>query len=674
MLDKIQASKRVIELSSQLHEHNYKYYVLSKTTISDYEFDQLLKELETLELAYPELLTNHSPSKRVGGDITNKFEKVPHDFPMLSLSNSYSIAEIEEFDARVKKTIETPFNYVCELKYDGVAISLKYQEGKLVRALTRGDGVIGENVTFNAKTINTIPMVLPGANYPEEFEIRGEIFMPHAVFEDLNEQRKNKGEELLANPRNTASGTMKMQDSKVVASRNLDCFLYGVYTKDKLFTTHQESLLGASNWGLKTPDWTLNRAAICEDIQEVDAFITYWDKQRHELPFDIDGIVIKVNQYDAQEELGFTAKSPKWAIAYKFKAEQESTQLREVTYQVGRTGAITPVANLEAVQLAGTTVRRASLHNADQIEKLDLHEHDWVYVEKGGEIIPKIVGVDLSKRKADATKITFINECPDCQTTLQRIEGEVQHYCLNDIECPTQIKGKLEHFVGRKAMNIDGFGAETVELLFQNNLVKYSGDIYKLTYEQIIGLERMADKSAQKLLDGIEASKNIPFEKVLFALGIRHVGETVAKKLAKQAKNMDQLMAYTTEQLAEIDEVGEKIAQSVVSYFAIERNIHNIDELKGQGIEFSLEQTDALTSDVLKEQSFVVSGVFQTMSRDELKKTIEQHGGVVKSSISKNTDFVVAGENMGPSKLEKAEKLGLVILSEQDFLNKLQIN
>lgn len=674
MLDKIQASKRVIELSSQLHEHNYKYYVLSKTTISDYEFDQLLKELETLELAYPELLTNHSPSKRVGGDITNKFEKVPHDFPMLSLSNSYSIAEIEEFDARVKKTIETPFNYVCELKYDGVAISLKYQEGKLVRALTRGDGVIGENVTFNAKTINTIPMVLPGANYPEEFEIRGEIFMPHAVFENLNEQRKNKGEELLANPRNTASGTMKMQDSKVVASRNLDCFLYGVYTKDKLFTTHQESLLGASKWGLKTPDWTLNRAAICEDIQEVDAFITYWDKQRHELPFDIDGIVIKVNQYDAQEELGFTAKSPKWAIAYKFKAEQESTQLREVTYQVGRTGAITPVANLEAVQLAGTTVRRASLHNADQIEKLDLHEHDWVYVEKGGEIIPKIVGVDLSRRKADATKITFINECPDCQTTLQRIEGEVQHYCLNDIECPTQIKGKLEHFVGRKAMNIDGFGAETVELLFQNNLVKYSGDIYKLTYEQIIGLERMADKSAQKLLDGIEASKNIPFEKVLFALGIRHVGETVAKKLAKQAKNMDQLMAYTTEQLAEIDEVGEKIAQSVVSYFAIERNIHNIDELKGQGIEFSLEQTDALTSDVLKEQSFVVSGVFQTMSRDELKKTIEQHGGVVKSSISKNTDFVVAGENMGPSKLEKAEKLGLVILSEQDFLNKLQIN
>lgn len=674
MLDKIQASKRVIELSSQLHEHNYKYYVLSKTTISDYEFDQLLKELETLELAYPELLTNHSPSKRVGGDITNKFEKVPHDFPMLSLSNSYSIAEIEEFDARVKKTIETPFNYVCELKYDGVAISLKYQEGKLVRALTRGDGVIGENVTFNAKTINTIPMVLPGANYPEEFEIRGEIFMPHAVFEKLNEQRKNKGEELLANPRNTASGTMKMQDSKVVASRNLDCFLYGVYTKDKLFTTHQESLLGASKWGLKTPDWTLNRAAICEDIQEVDAFITYWDKQRHELPFDIDGIVIKVNQYDAQEELGFTAKSPKWAIAYKFKAEQESTQLREVTYQVGRTGAITPVANLEAVQLAGTTVRRASLHNADQIEKLDLHEHDWVYVEKGGEIIPKIVGVDLSRRKADATKITFINECPDCQTTLQRIEGEVQHYCLNDIECPTQIKGKLEHFVGRKAMNIDGFGAETVELLFQNNLVKYSGDIYKLTYEQIIGLERMADKSAQKLLDGIEASKNIPFEKVLFALGIRHVGETVAKKLAKQAKNMDQLMAYTTEQLAEIDEVGEKIAQSVVSYFAIERNIHNIDELKGQGIEFSLEQTDALTSDVLKEQSFVVSGVFQTMSRDELKKTIEQHGGVVKSSISKNTDFVVAGENMGPSKLEKAEKLGLVILSEQDFLNKLQIN
>lgn len=667
-----EAQKRVAALSALLHKHNHAYYVLSAPTISDMEFDTMLKELESLEAEFPELASPNSPTKRVGGDITDKFEKIPHDFPMLSLSNSYSIDEIREFDERVKKVIESDFNYVCELKYDGVAISLKYQNGYLVRALTRGDGTVGENVIVNARTINSIPIQLTGENYPNDFEIRGEIFMPHAVFAKINEARAANGEELLANPRNTASGTMKMQDSAVVASRQLDCFLYGVYTNEKLFKTHEESLVVAEKWGLKTPEWSKKRVAICKNIDAIADFINYWDEARKELPFDIDGIVIKVNQYDAQEELGYTAKSPKWAIAYKFKAEKVCTQLNEVTYQVGRTGAITPVANLKAVHLGGTTVRRASLHNADQIEKLDLHEGDFVFVEKGGEIIPKIVGIDVAQRKPDAKPVQFIEHCPDCNSALVRLEGEAQHYCLNDLECPTQIKGKLEHFVGRKAMNIDGFGAETVELLYQSNLIKNSADIYQLTYEQLIQLERMADKSVNKLLAGIEQSKQIPFEKVLFALGIRHVGETVAKKLAKQFHTIENILNCTEEALAEVDEIGVKIAESLVKYFSDVRNVENIERLKAKEVKFAIENTEEPTSSIFSGLSFVVSGVFIQFSRDELKSIIESNGGAVKGSISKNTSFVVAGENMGPSKLEKAEKLGVAILNEQEFISKLQ--
>lgn len=667
-----EAEYRVAELSALLHKHNHAYYVLSAPTISDLEFDNLLKELEQLEQQFPELASPNSPTKRVGGDITDKFEKVPHDFPMLSLSNSYSIDEIKEFDERVKKVIESDFNYVCELKYDGVAISLKYENGYLVRALTRGDGTVGENVIANARTIQSIPIQLTGEGYPDAFEIRGEIFMPHAVFEKINQARAASGEELLANPRNTASGTMKMQDSAVVASRQLDCFLYGVYTNEKLFSTHEESLIAAKKWGLKTPEWDKNRVAICDDINAIADYIAYWDEARKNLPFDIDGIVIKVNQYHAQEELGFTAKSPKWAIAYKFKAEKVCTQLNEVTYQVGRTGAITPVANLQAVHLGGTTVKRASLHNADQIEKLDLHEGDYVYVEKGGEIIPKIVGIEVSKRQPGANAIQFIKQCPDCGSELVRIAGEAQHYCLNELECPTQIKGKLEHFVGRKAMNIDGFGAETVELLFQSNLINNSADIYQLSYEQLIGLERMADKSVNKLLVGIEKSKEISFEKVLFALGIRHVGETVAKKLAKQFQSIENLMKCSEEQLAEVDEIGVKIAESIVKYFSDARNIENIERLKAKEVKFAIENTGEPTSSIFAGLSFVVSGVFTSFSRDELKALIENHGGAVKGSISKNTNFVVAGENMGPSKLEKAEKLGVTILNEQEFISKIQ--
>ena len=666
------AEKRVAELSTLLHKHNHAYYVLSAPTISDMEFDTMLKELESLEAEFPELASPNSPTKRVGGDITDKFEKIPHDFPMLSLSNSYSLDEIREFDERVKKVIESDFNYVCELKYDGVAISLKYKQGTLVRALTRGDGTVGENVIANARTINSIPIQLTGSGYPADFEIRGEVFMPHQVFDKINKARAANGEELLANPRNTASGTMKMQDSAVVASRQLDCFLYGVYTNEKLFKTHEESLIAASHWGLKTPSWNNKRVAICNDINAIADFISFWDEERKNLPFDIDGIVIKVNQYDAQEELGFTAKSPKWAIAYKFKAEKVCTQLNEVTYQVGRTGAITPVANLIPVQLAGTTVKRASLHNADQIAKLDLHENDFVYVEKGGEIIPKIVGVALNKRKLAAKPIEFIHQCPDCNATLVRVDGEAQHYCLNELGCPTQIKGKLEHFVSRKAMNIDGFGAETVELLYANKLVSQSADIYDLTYDQLISLDRMADKSVNKLLEGIKKSKEIPFEKVLFSLGIRHVGETVAKKLAKQFKSIENLMACSEEHLAEVDEIGVKIAESIVKYFADTRNIENIERLKAKEVKFAIENTGEPTSSIFAGMSFVVSGVFNTFSRDELKVLIESHGGAVKGSISKNTNFVVAGENMGPSKLEKAEKLGVTILNEQEFISKIQ--
>lgn len=664
-----QAKQRIASLTEELNQHNHAYYVEANPVISDREFDELLRELEMLEQEFPALALEHSPTKRVGGDITDKFEKVPHRFPMLSLSNSYSFDEIKEFDTRIRKVIDEPFTYTCELKYDGVAISLSYKDGILNRALTRGDGQVGEDVTTNVKTVRSIPLSLSGTGFPKEFEIRGEIYMPHQVFAEINEQRAKAGEDLLANPRNTAAGTIKMQDSKVVAQRKLDCYLYGVYTPEKVVDSHLESLNAAKSWGFKTPENSM--VAQCKDMQEIAQFIQYWDEQRTTLPFDIDGIVIKVNEYRFQEELGFTAKSPRWAIAYKFKAEQAVTKLEAVSYQVGRTGAITPVANLKPVLLAGTTVKRASLHNANQIEKLDLHVNDLVYVEKGGEIIPKIVGVNIADRPSDAERISFAIHCPDCQTALIRIEGEAQHYCPNETGCPTQIKGKLIHFVSRKAMNIDGLGSETVELLVAQQLISNSADIYSLTYEELISLERMADKSVTNLLHGIEQSKSIPFPKVLYALGIRHVGETVAKKLAHEFNDIDQLQNASLEELSAVDEIGVKIAESIIEYFSDDRNINNIEQLKAKGLKFAVENEGRKT-EKLKGQNFVVSGVFEHFSREALKQTIEANGGTVKGSISSKTDFVVAGENMGPSKLAKAESLGIPILTEQDFIIKLK--
>ena len=617
-----QAKQRIASLTEELNQHNHAYYVEANPVISDREFDELLRELEMLEQEFPALALEHSPTKRVGGDITDKFEKVPHRFPMLSLSNSYSFDEIKEFDTRIRKVIDEPFTYTCELKYDGVAISLSYKDGILNRALTRGDGQVGEDVTTNVKTVRSIPLSLSGTGFPKEFEIRGEIYMPHQVFAEINEQRAKAGEDLLANPRNTAAGTIKMQDSKVVAQRKLDCYLYGVYTPEKVVDSHLESLNAAKSWGFKTPENSM--VAQCKDMQEIAQFIQYWDEQRTTLPFDIDGIVIKVNEYRFQEELGFTAKSPRWAIAYKFKAEQAVTKLEAVSYQVGRTGAITPVANLKPVLLAGTTVKRASLHNANQIEKLDLHVNDLVYVEKGGEIIPKIVGVNIADRPSDAERISFAIHCPDCQTALIRIEGEAQHYCPNETGCPTQIKGKLIHFVSRKAMNIDGLGSETVELLVAQQLISNSADIYSLTYEELISLERMADKSVTNLLHGIEQSKSIPFPKVLYALGIRHVGETVAKKLAHEFNDIDQLQNASLEELSAVDEIGVKIAESIIEYFSDDRNINNIEQLKAKGLKFAVENEGRKT-EKLKGQNFVVSGVFEHFPREALKPVSYTH-------------------------------------------------
>ena len=660
------AKDKIDELSAKLAHHNHKYYVENKSEISDYEFDQLLKELEELEEKFPDLANENSPTKRVGGDITKKFETVEHEYPMLSLSNTYSEDEIVEWENRVKKQISGNIKYVCELKYDGVAIGIRYDNGSFSRAVTRGDGSKGEDVSANVKTIRTVPLQLRG-KYPDQFEIRGEIFYPLDQFRKLNEQRVDSGEEQFANPRNTASGTLKLQDSSIVASRGLDCFLYGVYGDDLPSDGHYDSVLKAGEWGFKIPRPTKRYLERTDSIQGIMDFIHYWDKNRADLPFEIDGVVIKVDDYGQQQDLGFTAKSPRWAIAYKFKTERVSAQLLEVTYQVGRTGAITPVANLTPVALGGTVVKRASLHNADQIEKLDLYTKDTVYVEKGGEIIPKIVGVDENERMDNAQKIQFITNCPECDTELKRIEGEAQHYCPNDLGCPPQITGRIIHFISRKAMDIDGIGAETVEQLFQKGLIENSADLYDLTHEEVAGLERMGDKSAQNLLDGLEASKNIPFERVLFALGIRHVGETVAKKIAKAKRNIDEIMGSTFDELIEIDEVGEKIAIAIQEYFSVADNVGIVERLKSAGLQFEIEEKE-LSSNTLEGMSIVVSGVFQHVSRKELKRLIEQHGGKSVSSISSKTTFIVAGENMGPAKLDKAKKLEIDILSEDKFL------
>lgn len=659
-------AERIHFLRTELRQHNHNYYVLDRSTISDFEFDKLLEELIQLEKENPEYFDANSPSQRVGGAVTKNFQTVKHQHPMLSLGNTYSEEELRDFDVRIHKLVESEIEYVCELKYDGVSISLSYQNGQLVQALTRGDGAQGDDVTINVKTIKSIPLQLNGA-YPDQFEIRGEIFLPHAGFEAMNKLREEEGLETFANPRNTASGTLKMQDSKEVANRPLDCFLYHMLGAQTPCNLHYDNLQKAKEWGFKIPQET----EVCSNIEEVIRFVQSWDEKRHDLPYDIDGIVIKVNSLSQQEEMGFTAKSPRWAISYKFKAEQALTQLNTITYQVGRTGAITPVANLEPVLLAGTIVKRASLHNADQIAKLDIREGDQVFVEKGGEIIPKIVGVEKKERDLFSQATDFITNCPECNATLTRTEGDAKHYCPNAEKCPPQIKGKFEHFISRKAMNIDGLGPETIDLLFSEELVRSIPDLYTLNIEQLLPLERMAEKSAENLLKGLEESKQIPFERVLFALGIRYVGETVAKKLARHYQNIHLLIKASKEDLEGVDEIGEKIAESVIQHFSEENNQLQVMRLLQYGLQFELGESEKPLSNILEGAAVVVSGVFTEFSRTELKKIIEQHGGKNVGSISKKTTFVVAGENMGPSKRQKAENLGVPLISEEEFIEKI---
>lgn len=665
-----EAKKEIERLSKLIHQLNYSYYVDANSLISDFEFDTLLKTLQDLEVDFPSLVSDNSPTKRVGADISKKFETIAHEYPMLSLSNTYSQQEIIEWENRIKKLVEGPIDYVCELKYDGVAIGIKYVEGQLVRALTRGDGENGEDVTANVRTINTIPLVLKN-DYPQTFEIRGELFISHNQFKRLNDERHEAGEDLFANPRNTAAGSIKLLDSKIVADRGLDSFLYGVYSPSPVDIGHIESVERAGTWGFKIPDKNKMFIKKTNTIDEIMDFIHFWDLEREKLPFDIDGIVIKVNNYQQQRSLGFTAKSPRWAISYKFKAKQVETILENVVYQVGRTGAITPVANLKPVLIGGTTVKRASLHNADQIEKLNLHLSDTVVLEKGGEIIPKIIGVVVEKRTQEAFPIIYINCCPECNTKLTRHEGEAHHYCPNEENCPPQVKGKIEHFISRKALNIDGLGSETIDLLYSKNLVKRPADLYDLTYEKIINLDRMAEKSARNLILSIKNSKTITFEKALFGLGIRFVGETVAKKLAKEFKNLDALINAEIEELIETEEIGEKIALSIKTYFSEERNLQHLERLKNIGLRFEIEEKKILSS-ILNGKIIVVSGTFVTFSREELKELIEKNSGKNGSSISSKTTHLIAGENMGPSKLKQAISLNVEILSENEFIKMIR--
>lgn len=656
--------QQITSLRNELREHNYNYYVLDNPTITDFEFDQKLKQLQDLEKAHPEFHDPNSPTLRVGGEITKNFKTIPHTFRMYSLDNSYSKEDLEDWEKRIEKMVDGNVEFTCELKYDGASISLTYEDGKLVKAVTRGDGFQGDDVTANVKTIRSVPLQLKG-DYPPLFDIRGEIVLPFEGFTKMNAERVEAGEEPYRNPRNTASGSLKLQDSAEVAKRPLECLLYSLVGERLPIKTQFESLEKARQWGFKVP----TEAKLAKSLDEVLAFVNYWDIHRHELPYETDGVVVKVNNLQQQEELGYTAKSPRWAMAYKFKAEQVSTVLNQITYQVGRTGAITPVANLEAVELAGTIVKRASLHNADQIEKLDVRERDTVFVEKGGEIIPKIIGVDFTQRDPNSQPTQYISECPECSTPLVRTEGEAQHYCPNAEGCPPQIIGRILHFISRKAMDIEGLGGETVALLVNNGLINNYADLYLLKSEQIIPLERMAQKSAENIVNGIEASKQIPFERVLFGLGIRYVGETVAKKLAKHYKTIDALINASETDLVTVDEIGERIAQSVVSFFASEENLTTIQRLKSYGVQLEISADElANQTDTLNGQVFVVSGVFTKVSRNELKKLIEDNGGKVSSSISSKTNFVVAGDNMGPSKRTKAESLGVAIISEDNFL------
>lgn len=659
--------QQITQLRDELRQHNYNYYVLDNPTISDYDFDIKLKELQALEEAHPEFYDPNSPTLRVGGEVTKNFKTVVHAHRMYSLDNSYSLDDLKDWETRIKKLVDGDVQYTCELKYDGASINLTYKNGALVQAVTRGDGVQGDDVTANVKTINSVPLQLKPP-FPEQFEIRGEIVLPFDGFNKMNEERIANGEEPYRNPRNTASGSLKLQDSAEVAKRPLDCLLYGLVGSNFNFTTQFESLERARQMGFKAP----KESKLCNTIDEVFEFINHWDHARHDLPYETDGVVVKVNSLYQQEELGFTAKAPRWAMAYKFKAEQVSTVLNEITYQVGRTGAITPVANLEPVELAGTIVKRASLHNADQIEKLDIRVGDTVYVEKGGEIIPKIIAVNLEERPADSKPTEYITNCPECNTPLERIEREAKHYCPNYNGCKPQIIGRIQHYISRKAMDIEGLGGETVALLVNAGLINNFADLYELTKEEILPLERMAEKSADNLIAGIEASKQIPFERVLYAIGIRFVGETVAKKLAKHYKSIEGLQNASIEELVNVDEIGTKIAESVVNFFSNEENQQIINRLKSYGVQLEISAEKlANQTNKLEGNIFVVSGVFYQVSRTELKKLIEDNGGKVSSSISSKTNYVVAGDKMGPSKKEKAEKLGVEIISEEAFLQML---
>ena len=661
-----EAKNRIAALSAELKTHSYRYYVLAMPSISDFEFDKLLEELVALETQFPELVDPDSPTQNVGGYITKEFQTVKHRWPMLSLGNTYNEQELLDFDQRIKKAIGDNFEYVVELKFDGLSMSLTYKNGHLARAVTRGDGTQGDVVTENVKTIRSIPKRLHAGDYPADFEIRGEVFMHRKAFDRLNEERLENGEPAYANPRNFASGTIKLQDSAEVAKRPLDSFMYFLYTERRLFNTHWESLQAVKNWGFPVND----ESRLCSNISEVLQFIAEWESKRFHLSYDIDGIVIKVNSYSQQEELGFTAKSPRWAIAYKYKAQQVETELQSVSYQVGRTGAVTPVANLKPILLAGTTVKRATLHNANEIVRLDLHEGDWVFVEKGGEIIPKIIGVNLQKRQVGAKPIHYITNCPVCGTTLERKEGEAAFYCPNDEGCAPQIVGKMQHFTGRKVMNIDGLGDETIETLFERGFIRHISDIYTLysKAEELKQLDRFGEKSINNMLDGIEKSKQQPFEKVLFGLGIRYVGATVAKKLATYFKSIDNIIAASFDELNAVEEIGERIAKSVIEYFDNAQHREEIEKLKALGLQFTAEEKEVvLASEKLSGKTFIISGTF-SRSRDELKDIIEQNGGKILSSISAKLDYLVAGDNMGPAKLEKATKLNIPIISDEELL------
>ena len=677
-----EVKRKIEDLSSEIEKHNFNYYNLSLTEISDYDFDKLLEELIALEKEYPEFQLPDSPSQKVGGTVTKEFKTVKHKYPMLSLANTYSEEEIWDFDKRVKKIIGSDVEYVCELKYDGVAIGITYVNGSLIKAVTRGDGVKGDDVTNNVKTIKSIPLKLRG-DFPAEFEIRGEIFFPHKGFQKLNEKKIENGDTAFANPRNAASGTLKMQDSATVAQRPLDCFLYSLQGENLFFNTHYESLKNAGKWGLKISP----NIAICKKTEDIFEYINDWNTGRSELAYDIDGVVIKVNSISDHQRLGYTAKSPRWAIAYKFKAERVATKLLSIVYQVGRTGAVTPVANLNPVFLAGTTVKRATLHNADIISKLDVRVGDTVFVEKGGEIIPKIVGVELEKRPEHLLPTKFIKNCPECNTPLIRQEGEAAHYCTNENGCPPQIKGKLEHFISRKAMNIDSLGEGKIEMLFDNNSVNNVADLYDLSYDKMIDLEKtypateekkerkisFKDKTVNNILKGVENSKDTNFESVLFALGIRYVGETVAKKLARHFKNIDSLMIADFDELVDVDEVGERIAQAVIDYFYEGKNKYLISRLQQKGLCFEIDDESEDIINKLDGKSFVVSGVFEKFSRNEIKRLIEKNAGKNVSAISLKTDYVLAGENMGPAKLKKANELSIPIISEEEFLKMIAL-